>query len=153
MKRRLFAVADTSVLLAVYNRKDHHHETSVHALSLVDRIVVSPMVLAELDYHLTRKISGRAAADALASMRAWAGTNRLTLASVGWPLLAEAERLMRRYADQDAIGITDAVNAALAWTLPQPVVLALDHHYRDVIAPRTATEQPLQVLPAQDRSR
>jgi predicted nucleic acid-binding protein len=44
LKRRLFGVADTSVLLAVYNRKDSHHEASVQALSLVDRLIVSPMV-------------------------------------------------------------------------------------------------------------
>ncbi|WP_329250240.1 hypothetical protein OG223_19945 [Streptomyces sp. NBC_01478] len=81
-------------------------------------------------------------------MRAWASTDRLTLATVGWPLLSEAERLMRTYADHDAIGMTDAVNAVLAWALPQPVVLALDHHYRDVIAPRTGAEVPLHVLPA-----
>ncbi len=66
---------------------------------------------------------------------------------MGWPLLNQAEQLMRKYSDQDTIGLTDAVNAALAWALPQPVVLALDRHYRDVIAPRTAAEQPLHVLP------
>lgn len=147
MTHHLFAVADTSVLLAVYNRKDDHHERAVRALSLVERLVVSPMVLAELDYHLTTKISGKAAADALASMRAWSSTDRLELAAVGWPLLSEAERLMRTYSDHDAIGMTDAVNAVLAWSLPQPVVLALDHHYRNVIAPRTAAEAPLRVLP------
>ncbi|MBA4860529.1 PIN domain-containing protein [Streptomyces sp. PSKA54] len=147
MKRYHFAVVDTSVLLAVYNRKDEHHDRAVQALSLVERLVVSPMVLAELDYHLTTKISGKAAADALASMRAWAGTDRLKLATVGWPLISEAEQLMRRYADQDAIGMTDAVNAVLAWALPSPAILALDHHYRDVIAPRTAKEPPLHVVP------
>jgi predicted nucleic acid-binding protein len=80
-------------------------------------------------------------------MRAWASTDRLKLATVAWPLLSEAERLMRTYADHDAIGLTDAVNATLAWALPQPVVLALDHHYRDVIVPRTAIQSPLLVLP------
>ncbi|MGW1718030.1 PIN domain-containing protein [Streptomyces sp. NPDC002156] len=70
MKRHRFAVADTSVLLAIYNHKDAHHESAVQALSLADRLAVSPLVLTELDYHLTTKISGRAAADALASMRA-----------------------------------------------------------------------------------
>ncbi|WP_330290806.1 type II toxin-antitoxin system VapC family toxin [Streptomyces sp. NBC_00576] len=147
MKRHQFAVADTSVLLAIYNRKDAHHESAVRALSLAERLVVSPLVLAELDYHLTTKISGRAAADALASMRAWASTDRLQLVAVGWPLLSDAERLMRTYADHDAIGMTDAVNALLAWTFRQPVVLSFDHHYRDVIAPRTAAEKPLHVLP------
>ncbi|NUR04492.1 MAG: PIN domain-containing protein [Streptomyces sp.] len=147
MTRHRFAVADTSVLLAVYNRKDDDHERAVQTLSLVDRLVVSPLVLAELDHHLTTRISGRAAADALSSMRAWASTDRLTLAALGWPLLSEAERLMRTYADHDAIGLTDAVNATLAWALPQPVVLALDHHYRDVIVPRTAAQAPLLVLP------
>jgi predicted nucleic acid-binding protein len=145
--RHPFAVADTSVLLAVYNRKDSHHERAVETLALVDRLVVSPMVLAELDYHLTTKISGKAAADTLAGLRAWASTDRLKLATIGWPILGEAERLMRTYADRDAIGMTDAVNAVLAWALPQPVVLALDRHYRNVIAPRTASEQPLHVLP------
>ncbi|WP_457417848.1 hypothetical protein [Streptomyces sp. QTS52] len=111
---------------------------------------MSPLVLTELDYHLTTKISGRAAADALASMRAWASTDRLQLVAVGWPLLSEAERLMRTYADHDAIGMTDAVNALLAWTFHQPVVLSFDHHYRDVIAPRTASEKPLHVLPVSE---
>lgn len=147
MKRHQFAVADTSVLLAIYNRKDTHHESAVRALSLAERLVVSPLVLAELDYHLTTKISGRAAADALASMHAWASTDRLQLVALGWPLLRDAERLMRTYADHDAIGMTDAVNALLAWTFRQPVVLSFDHHYRDVIAPRTAAEKPLHVLP------
>lgn len=55
---------------------------------------------------------------------------------------------MRTYTDHDAIDMTDAVNAVLAWSLPEPVVLALDHHYRDVIAPRTPTESRLRVLPA-----
>jgi predicted nucleic acid-binding protein len=64
--------------------------------------------------------------------------------------LNEAERLMRTYADHDAIGLTDAVNALLAWTLPQPVILSLDHHYRNVIAPRTAAEKPLSVLPTDE---
>lgn len=63
-------------------------------------------------------------------------------------VLSADARLMRTYADHDAIGMTDAVNAVLAWALPQPVVLALDRHYRNVIAPRTASEQPLHVLPA-----
>jgi predicted nucleic acid-binding protein len=44
--RHRFAVADTSVLLAVYNRKDDDHERAVQTLSLVDRLVVSPLVLA-----------------------------------------------------------------------------------------------------------
>ncbi|MDQ0930612.1 type II toxin-antitoxin system VapC family toxin [Streptomyces turgidiscabies] len=150
MKRHQFGVADTSVLLAIYNRKDAHHESAVRALSLVERLVVSPLVLTELDYHLTTKISGRAAADALASMRAWASTDRLQLVTVGWPLLSEAERLMRTDADHDVIGMTDAVNALLAWTFRQPVVLSFDHHYQDVIAPRTAAEKPLLVLPVRE---
>lgn len=147
MTRLPFAVIDTSVLLAVYNRREAHHESAVHAISLADRLVVSPMVLAELDYLLTRRISGQVAANAMASMRAWAGVGRLELAAVRWPILGEAERLMRMYADHDAIGLTDAVNAVLAWALPQPVVLSFDHHYRDVIAPRMSCEAPLQVLP------
>lgn len=89
MTRHLFAVADTSVLLTVYNRKDDHHERAVQALSVIDRLVVSPMVLAELDYHLTTRINGRAAADALVSMRAWASTDRLTTRHRG---LAPAQR-------------------------------------------------------------
>ncbi|WPO71760.1 type II toxin-antitoxin system VapC family toxin [Streptomyces sp. KN37] len=147
MSHHAFAVADTSVLLALYNREDDHHERAVQAVSHVNRLVVSPLVLAELDYRLTTKISGTAAADTLTSLRAWASTDRLKLAPMTWPLLSQAEQLMRKYSDQDATGLTDAVNAALAWALPQPVVLALDHHYRDVIAPRTANDQPLHVLP------
>ncbi|MCC2280746.1 PIN domain-containing protein [Streptomyces sp. ET3-23] len=110
-------VADTSVLLAVYDRKDEHHERCVAALSHVGMLVVSPMVLVELDYHLHRRVGTRAAIEAAASLGAWAGVGRAEFVQVTRPLHAEAVELMRTYADH-AIGLTDALNAVIAWRLP-----------------------------------
>ncbi|WP_221354512.1 hypothetical protein [Streptomyces beigongshangae] len=60
-------------------------------------------------------------------------------------LLGEAEKVQRRYMGQ-AIGLTDAVNACLAWWLQHPMVLSFDNHYR-IIAPRRSDEAALDVRP------
>jgi uncharacterized protein len=46
-----------------------------------------------------------------------------------------------------ALGLTEAVNAYLAWRLQQPVVLSLDADYSRLLAPGSRGERPLEVIP------
>ncbi|MFH8469613.1 type II toxin-antitoxin system VapC family toxin [Streptomyces sp. NPDC017991] len=139
------AVADTSVLLAAFNRRDDRHRDGVDALGLARILVLSPLVLAELDYLLHQQASEKEAVEVISRLRALAATGYARIPVVDAQLLGEAEKIQRQYLGQ-AIGLTDAVNACLAWRLRHPMVLSFDNHYR-VIAPRRSSEPPLDVRP------
>ena len=53
-------VLDTSALLANYDSRDRHHASVVRILQQPQRRVVSPFVLAELDYLLA-DVAGQSA--------------------------------------------------------------------------------------------
>ncbi|MFH8410993.1 type II toxin-antitoxin system VapC family toxin [Streptomyces sp. NPDC018019] len=141
-----FAVADTSVLLAVFNARDRNHRAAREVLGLPRTLVISPLCLAELDYLLTRQAGERAALGAVRHLTALARLGRRQIADVDGDLLSEAEALMTTY-EGHALGLADTVNAALAWRLRRPLILTFDRHYSDVIAPRRKGEQPLDVAP------
>ncbi|MFG2895420.1 type II toxin-antitoxin system VapC family toxin [Streptomyces sp. NPDC048248] len=144
------AVVDTCVWLAAYNRKDDHHDAAVNALATPRILVVSPLVLDELDHLLTSRAGEHIAVEAVTRIGALARTGALQIASVDGRLLGEAEALMRTYMGHK-LGLTDCVNAALAWRLNRPAILSMDHHYADVLAPRTQTEARLEVIPGPTR--
>ncbi|GGY87438.1 hypothetical protein GCM10010365_01720 [Streptomyces poonensis] len=83
--------------------------------------------------------------EAVSRLRALVGAGYARVPGVDGQLLGEAEEIQRDYLGQ-AIGLTDAVNACLAWRLQQPTVLSFDNHYR-IIAPRRPGERPLDVRP------
>ncbi len=142
----VFAVADTGVLLAAFNSRDALHGLGVQALNMAKTLIISPLVLAELDHLLHTRSGERAAVEAVTRIGALAGQGRIQIAIVDRPLLAEAEELMRRHRGQE-LGLTDCVNAVLAWRLTRPALLTFDKHYSTVLAPRRAGELPLEVHP------
>ncbi|MGW5115314.1 type II toxin-antitoxin system VapC family toxin [Streptomyces noursei] len=144
------AVVDTCVWLAAYNRRDDHHDLAVHALATPRILVVSPLVLDELDHLLTNRAGEHIAIEAVTRIGALARTGALQIAVVDGKLLGEAEDLMRTYKGHQ-LGLTDCVNTALAWRLSRPAILSIDHHYTDVFAPRTRTEPRLEVIPGPAR--
>jgi predicted nucleic acid-binding protein len=140
-----FAVADTSVLLAAFNRRDDRHRDGIDAFGRARMLVLSPLVLAELDYLLHQQASEKEALEAVSRLRALVATGYARIPAVDGRLLGEAESVQRDYMGQ-AIGLTDAVNACLAWRLQQPTILSFDNHYL-IIAPRRTGEPPLDVRP------
>ncbi|MBH1936035.1 PIN domain-containing protein [Streptomyces sp. AV19] len=143
---RLAAVADASVLLGVFNRKDDRHDDAVAALGAARILIVSPLVLDELDHLLIHRVGEDAALHAVATIGALASQSRIRLPVIDRSLLGEAHDLLRRYRGH-ALGLTDAVNACLAWRLDSPCILSFDGHYSHTIAPRTAVERGLEVIP------
>ncbi|MFJ6141569.1 type II toxin-antitoxin system VapC family toxin [Kitasatospora sp. NPDC092286] len=142
----LLAVADTGVLLAAFNARDVLHKAGVEALNVPRILLISPLVLAELDHLLHTRAGERAAVDAVTRIGALAGQGRVQIATVDRPLLAEAEELMRRHLGV-RLGLADCVNAALAWRLTRPALLTFDKHYSTVLAPRRPGEKRLEVHP------
>ncbi|WP_394298571.1 PIN domain-containing protein [Streptomyces rimosus] len=92
-----FAVADTSVLLAVCNARDRNHHTAREILGLPRTLVISPLCLADLDYLLTRQAGERAALGAIRRLTALTRLGRAQIADVDGGLLTEAEALMTTY--------------------------------------------------------
>ncbi|MFB8241032.1 type II toxin-antitoxin system VapC family toxin [Kitasatospora purpeofusca] len=128
------AVADTSVLLAAFNRKDDLHAQGAQALSLARVLIVSPMVMTELDHLLTRRAGEGEAVNAITRLGALAGQGFVVFPPADRRLYADAEQLLRQYRGHE-LGLADAVNAVLAQRLQRPAILSFDHHYRDVLAP------------------
>ncbi|MBP0455792.1 type II toxin-antitoxin system VapC family toxin [Kitasatospora sp. RG8] len=134
------------MLLAAFNGKDDHHRLGVEALNAARILIISPLVLAELDHLLTVRAGESEAVNAVTRLGALAGQGRVQFPHVDRPLLAEAEELMRRHQGQ-ALGLADCVNAVLAWRLMRPVLLSFDRHYSTLLAPRRPGEKPFEVYP------
>ncbi|MBF9069632.1 type II toxin-antitoxin system VapC family toxin [Streptacidiphilus fuscans] len=144
------AVADTSVLLAAFNHRDQRHDRAVEALNMPRVLMISPLVMAELDYLLHRQACEAVAVDTVTRLVALAGQGIVHFASVDRGLYVEAEEVLRRHKGM-RLGLTDAANVVLAHRLHRPAIASFDGHYLS-IAPRSEREQPLWVAPGPSES-
>lgn len=124
-------IADTSGLLALFNRSEPRHAEVRDAVGAADEtLVVSPFVLAELDYL----VSTRLGVDAeLAVLEEVAG-GAYVLPTWDVDDTREAAEVVARYADQ-AVGLTDASLVVLADRYRTRRVLTLDRRHFEVLRP------------------
>ena len=133
---------DTSGLLAAIDADQPRHETAAAALlAAAPPRILSPFVLAELDYLIARRVGRRAQ---LALLDAVAiQTYRIEPFDAGD--VEEARRVVERYADLD-VGLADASLVVLANRYNARDVLTLDErHFRVMRGPRG---RPFRLLPA-----
>jgi predicted nucleic acid-binding protein len=123
-------IADTSGLLALFNQREPTHEQVRGAITEDDLLVVSPYVVAELDYLLATRLGIDAELTVLEELAGGA----YELAQINADDVGEAARMIRRYRDQD-IGITDASIAVLARRYGTRTILTLDRRHFGVIRP------------------
>ena len=135
-------ILDTSGLLAAIDASQRGHDAARRALeSASPPWLLSPFVLAELDYLLATRV-GQAAERALLAEVA-RGVYRLE--GFEPDEIAAADRLIGRYADL-AIGLADASLVMLANRYGIRDLLTLDErHFR---AMRGAGGRPFRILPA-----
>jgi uncharacterized protein len=135
-------VLDTSGLLAAIDSSQRFHDAAKEVLGgAVDPLILSPFVLAELDYLLATRV-GRGAELALLEEVA-RETYRLASFSIGD--VAEARRIIVQYADL-RIDLADASNVVLANRHDTLDMLTLDErHFRTLSGPGG---RPFRVLPA-----
>lgn len=126
-------VADTSFLLAVFDRAEPEHERCQKALATVNHLVVSPIVLAELDYLISQRRGSKAALQALEAINRQVSVRRYAVPEVGEHLTACAS-VLHRYPE---IGLTDALNVALAATYRTEAVGTLDRRHMRMVRPLT----------------
>ncbi|WP_329232988.1 PIN domain-containing protein [Streptomyces sp. NBC_01460] len=126
------AIADTNALYRLFTPKDPRHTAHRSALSKVGHLVVSPMVLTELDYLLTTKIGASASMNALDFVARQVEVRRFEIPDVA-PHLRSTMAVMRGYQDADngqGVGLTDAMNVVLAAAYRTADLLTSDRHFR-----------------------
>jgi predicted nucleic acid-binding protein len=125
-------IIDTSALLAYFNSREPDHDGVARVIDEhADGIlVVSPYVVAELDYLVATRIGVDAE---LAVLR--------ELSSGAWHLadfdagnLERAKAIIEKYRDQD-IGLVDASNVVLADQHRTTTILTLDRRHFEVVRP------------------
>ncbi len=124
-------IADTSGLLALFNRREAAHAAvAAFVATAEEALVVSSYVLAELDCLLAT----RAGIDAeLAVLRELAG-GAFVLASLDAEEVEQAAEVIARYHDL-GIGIADASIVVLAARMGTRTVLTLDRRHFDAVRP------------------
>ena len=124
-------IADTSGLIPFFNQSDPDHEAMVGCLEERDPvIVVSPFVVAEIDYLVATR---EGVESELATLRELAG-GAYELATIDADDLAAATKVVERYRDL-GIGITDASLVILAERYRTRTILTLDHRHFSVLRP------------------
>jgi uncharacterized protein len=124
-------VADTSALLALFNRREPGHgAVAAFVDSAGEAMVISPYVVAELDYLLAT----RAGVDAeLTVLRELAG-GAFLLVSLAAEEVLQASEVIERYSSL-GVGLADASLVVLASRFGTRTVLTLDHRHFDVMRP------------------
>ena len=124
-------IVDTSALLAFFDLDEPDHPAVSGVLATASEpLVVSPYVVAELDYLVASRLGVPAE---LAVLRELSG-GAWDLPSFGIEDLSEARAVVERYADQ-SIGVADASNVVLAARYRTRKIATLDRRHFEVVRP------------------
>ena len=121
-------IVDTSALLAFFDASEPDHEAVSAVLAAADALVVSPYVVAELDYLVATR---HGVDDELAVLDELAG-GAWDLAACDEEGLRRAREVIASYRDQ-AIGVADASIVVLAERYRTRAIASLDHRHFDVL--------------------
>ena len=133
---------DTSGLLSAIDRSQRHHDAARRALEVAaPPWILSPFVLAELDYLLATRVSQ----DAERALLGEVGRAVYRLETFDAGDIESAERLIGRYRELE-IGLADASLVVLANRYGVRDLLSLDErHFRTLRGPGG---RPFRLLPA-----
>lgn len=132
---------DTSGLLAALDASQSWHPQAALALrSAQPPLVLSPFVLAELDYLLATRVGRQAQADLLNEVESGA----YALAPMSAADVGHARQVVERHADV-GVSLADASIVVLAERHRFSTVLTLDQRHFRVLS---AAGEPFRILPA-----
>jgi uncharacterized protein len=124
-------IVDTSALLAYFDANEPDHDAVVRVIEeSAEQLVVSPYVIAELDYLVATRVGVDAE---LAVLRELAG-GAWELPAFGVPDLEQAASVIKKYRDQQ-IGAADASNVVLANRFQTRTIATLDRRHFTVVRP------------------
>ena len=134
-------IVDTSVLLAAFVPDQRKHKACARTLAEADSLVISPYVLAELDY-LTARIAG---VDAELVLLEEISSGAYELATFDAVDLVRARALIERYRDLP-LGLADASLVVLADKHNEDAIATLDERHFRVV--QSLRGRPFRILPA-----
>ncbi|MFJ6985459.1 MULTISPECIES: PIN domain-containing protein [unclassified Streptomyces] len=141
----IIVIADTSGLLAALDSTHPEHEAANEAIMAAGLLVMSPLLLAELDHVATRELGRDAAVGAVDDLRRWMTRGRVVLPEITEDHLSAAQSVRLRHRALD-LDLADAVNVALASDYDTDAILTLDR--RDFRAVRPlGRHKSFRVLP------
>ncbi|WP_329016141.1 MULTISPECIES: PIN domain-containing protein [unclassified Streptomyces] len=141
----IIVIAHTSGLLAALDSAHPEHRASNEAIMTAGLLVMSPLLLAEIDHVATRELGRDAALSAVDDIRYWMRRGRIAVPEITEDHLGAAQFVRARYRDLD-LDLADAVNVALAADYDTDAVLTLDR--RDFRAVRPlGRHKAFRVLP------
>jgi predicted nucleic acid-binding protein len=141
----IIVVADTSGLLAALDSAHPEHHGANEAIMAAGLLVMSPLLLAEIDHVATRELGREAALSAIDDIRRWMRVGRIVVPEITETHLSAAQTLRARYAALN-LDLADAVNVALAAEYDTDAVFTLDR--RDFRAVRPlGRHKSFRVLP------
>lgn len=126
-------IVDTSALLAYFDASEPDHLNVQREIdATTELLVVSPYVVAELDYLVATRHGVAAELAVLAELTggAW------ELPGVNISQLEQARTIIAKYHDQN-IGVADASNVVLADHYRTRTILTLDRRHFDALRPIT----------------
>lgn len=127
------AVADTSALIAFFNKTDKHHDSARRGIAEAGHLVVSPCVLTELDYLVATRHGPPSAKAILRYIAGRVAAGRWEVPGIG-PFLLAAHAVLEDY---PVIGLADAMNVVLAREYRTDVIATLDYRHFRAIRPLT----------------
>ncbi|MEU5999745.1 MULTISPECIES: PIN domain-containing protein [unclassified Streptomyces] len=141
----IIVVADTSGLLAALDSTHPEHGAANEAILAAGLLIMSPLLLAELDHVATRELGREAAFSAVDDIRHWMRRGRVVAPEITEDHLDAAQSVRTRYKSLD-LDLADAVNVALAADYDTDAILTLDR--RDFRAVRPlGRHKAFRVLP------
>jgi uncharacterized protein len=123
-------VVDTSALLAFFDASEPDHDSVSQVVGEADALVVSPYVVAELDYLVATR---HGVDNELAVLEELAG-GAWDLAALNEEGLGRARGIIASYRDQQ-IGVADASIVVLAARYRTRTIASLDRRHFDVLRP------------------
>lgn len=140
MTSRLVLICDTSGLLSAHAVDQPHHEASLEALNAASDLIVSPLVLCEVDYLATARHGSAGSRRIMAELT----HSEYEIAQFTSSDLRSALDIMNTYADLE-LGVTDASLVVLANRYDTHEVLTLDQRHFRVL--RGLDGRPFRLLP------
>lgn len=141
----IVVVADTSGLLAALDFTHPEHEPAGQAIMAAGLLVISPVLLAELDHVATRELGREAAISAIDDIRRWLRRDRVLMPTITEDHLAVAQSVRARYSSL-SLDLADAVNVALAADFNTDAILTLDRRDFRTVQPLSRHDS-FRVLP------
>jgi predicted nucleic acid-binding protein len=132
----IVVVADTSGLLAALDESHPNGDGAREMLRTAGTLIISPVLLSELDHVARRVLGPDAAHQAIDDIRHWVRAGRAVLPEVTPDILDTAQSVRTHYRDLE-LDLADAVNVAVAAEFRTNAILTLDRRDFRAIRPLT----------------